>query len=208
MKRSGAPSPADVAQLVAEQRGNIRGQLLRLVPASEVDDLLQEIFLKASRALPDFRGQASVGTWLHRIAERTALDHLRSRRHHEEQRTVPLDPGGGDEPCGPRCTGAAPEPATPAEAPGRVIATEMHGCIREFVGTLSPEHAEVITLKDIEGLSNSEIAARLGISVHAAKIRLHRARAEMRKAVNEGCEMYRTPENTLHCDRKPGPRAK
>ena len=200
MKRSEFSVSIEFARLFAEQRENVRNQLARTVPASEVDDVLQEVFVKAARGLPEFRGEAGVKTWLHRITQRAALDHLRSRQHHEQQRTVAFTCERNDEACSPdrSCAGAA----APAAAPVRLIQAEMHGCIREFIKRLAREHAEVLTLKDLDGLTNLEISARLGISLDAAKIRLHRARTAMRALLEEDCDMYRTAENTLACDRK------
>lgn len=204
MNGSSAPlSSADFSRIYSEHRERVRAQLLRLVPASEVDDVLQEVFAKAARALPEFRGDAAIATWLHQIAQRTALDHLRSRRHHEQQRTTALA-DESQERCACGCD-AAPSSSVPAEAPQRLVRTEMCDCIREFIARLAPEHAEVLALKDLEGLTNAEIGARLGISLDAAKIRLHRARAAMRKLVDQDCEIYRTTDNTLACDRKPRP---
>jgi RNA polymerase sigma-70 factor, ECF subfamily len=198
MKRSGAQSPIDFARLFAEHRESVRNQLLRLVPQHEVDDALQEVFVKAARALPKFRGDATVATWLHQITRRTALDHLRSRHHHEQQHTTAL--AVQHESCGSKR--GSPAPSVPAEAPQRLVKAEMCGCIREFIGRLSFEYAEVLRLKDIDGLTNAQISDNLGISLDAAKIRLHRARVAMRALVNEDCEVYRTMENTLACDRK------
>jgi RNA polymerase sigma-70 factor (ECF subfamily) len=181
--------------MFAEHRGNVRRQLARMVPEAEVEDLLQEVFEKAARALPNFRGQASAATWLHRIAERAALDHLRSRRHHEARKTTALTPSDTD--------GTAPagliEPAT---ALTRLERREMHDCIREYVHRLSPAYRRVIELKDLSDLTNAEIAARLHISLGVAKIRLHRARAALRRLLADGCEFYCTGDSTLACDRK------
>lgn len=200
MKRSDAPVSTEFARLFAEQRESVRRQLGRIVPASEVDDVLQEVFVKVARGLPEFRGEAGVKTWLHRITQRAALDHLRSRRHHEQERTIALTCERNDETC--RIDGSCAGVATPAAAPVRLIKAEMHGCIREFIKRLAREHAEVLTLKDLDGLTNAEIGTRLGLSLDAAKIRLHRARTAMRALLEEDCDMYRTAENTLACDRK------
>lgn len=193
--------PADFRQIYAEHRPRMRAQLARLVPASDVDDVLQEVLVKAAQALPEFRGEASLATWLHQITHRAALDHLRSRRHRERQQTtaLPDDPHSAAACAG----GAAGNLSAPAEAPQRLVRSDMCECIREFIGRLSPEHAEVLALKDLEGLTNAEIGLRLGISLDAAKIRLHRARTAMRQLLDRDCELYRTADNTLACDRKP-----
>lgn len=191
----------EFARVFRTQRQSVRNQLSRMVPAAEIDDLVQVVFMKAARAWPKFRGNAGVGTWLHRIAARTAFDHLRSRWHHENRRTISMG-AEGDEPSDEPRAGNAARLAVPADAPDRIVRSEMHACIREFIRRLPPEHAEVLALKDLEELTNPAIAARLGISLDAAKIRLHRARKAMRTLLNDGCEFYQTEQNTLGCDRK------
>ncbi|ACB77331.1 sigma-70 family RNA polymerase sigma factor [Opitutus terrae] len=189
----------DFTRLWAAHRDAVRQLLTRLAPAAEIDDLLQETFVKAARALASFRGESEIGTWLHQIAHRTVLDHLRSRRHHEAQRTESLTKEDREE------TGASAPPealVAQAEASSRLEQQEMHGCIREYVDRLAPSHREVIALKDLEGLTNLEIAAGLGISVAAAKIRLHRARIALRGLLAEGCEFYQSDTGTLACDRR------
>jgi len=60
----------------------------------------------------------------------------------------------------------------------------------------------VIVLNDLEGFANKEIAEILRISLDNVKIRLHRARARLKKALQDGCDFYYTEGNTLACDRK------
>ncbi len=151
------------------------------------------------RAPPEFCGEANVATWILRIARGVGLDHLRSRRHHEERRMVSLTPAGaGTE----RETVPVPEPHEEAQAPRQLVRTEMRTCVREYVERLAPEHRAVIELKDLEGLSNPEIAARLGVSIDNAKIRLHRARQALRRELERGCDFYHNEDNALACDRK------
>jgi len=192
------PSP-DPSGLFTANRERVRRVLVRLVGEAEADDLTQEVFVRVTRALPEFRGEASISTWILRIARGVGLDHLRSRRHHEARRTVsltPADAGIEGE------TAPVPEPHEEAQAPRQLVRTEMSACVREYVARLAPEHRAVIELKDLEGLSNPEIAARLGVSVDNAKIRLHRARQALRRELEHGCEFYQSETGTLACDRK------
>jgi RNA polymerase sigma-70 factor (ECF subfamily) len=78
----------------------------------------------------------------------------------------------------------------------------MNECIREFIEKLPPNFRAVMVLSEIEGLKNSEIADILGISLDNVKIRLHRARAGLKKKLQEGCSFYQDERNTLACDRK------
>ena len=192
-------NPGDPAGLFTEHRERVRRALVRLVGEAEADDLTQEVFVRVTRALPEFRGEASVATWILRIARGVGLDHLRSRRHGEVKRTVSLTPV---EPEADSDAASVPEPREEAEAPRLLVRTEMSACVREYVERLAPEHRAVIGLKDLEGLSNPEIAARLGVSVDNAKIRLHRARQALRRELEHGCEFYQSETGTLACDRK------
>ncbi len=185
----------DFTGLFARCRTDVSHVLERMVPTAEVDDLLQEVFVKAARALPTFRGESDAATWLHRIARNVALDHLRSRRHNEAGQTVSLQAPDEE---------SAVESAlvAPAVGAGNLERLEMHGCIREFLDRLPGDYRTVIELKDFTGLTNPEIATRLGISLDAAKIRLHRARAALRALLAESCEFYQSDLGTLSCDRR------
>lgn len=193
----------EIGPVFSEHRAGVRAQISQLVPADEVDDIVQEVFVKVARALSTFSGKAELRTWLHQIARRTAIDHLRSRRHHERRHTISLEATDSE-----RSGETIGHPADPAkigpEAPSRLVRAEMHGCIQEFMRRLPAAHAEILRLKEIRGFTNAEIASRLGLTVDAAKIRLHRARAAMRALVSQDCELYRTTDNTIACDRKSG----
>lgn len=132
--------------------------------AAQIEDLAQEAFLKALRALPRFdpSGPAKVSSWLLTIATRVALSHLRRRR-------VPTDPIEG-----------APEPF---EHPfDRVDARRR---IEAAASTLTPEQRAVFVLRDLHGLTETEVAQALDLEVSAAKSRLHRARTRLRRALTE-----------------------
>lgn len=190
--RVGTP---EFVRIHRENRPAVLSYLRTRVRPSEAEDLTQEVFRKAEHGLAAFRGEASVRTWLLRIATRTALDHVRSRRGREEQRTDPLP-----EPEQP-CQRTPDALVVPADAPIRVVSQEMHACIREYVDRLPTTYREVIRLKELDGLSNEEVARHLGIAPGAAKIRLHRAREALRLLLRDGCELYSMESHGLGCDR-------
>lgn len=131
---------------------------------THVEDLAQEAFLKALRALPRFdpAGPAKVSTWLLTIATRVALSHLRRRRIETE----PLHDVDG-----------------PAIHPHEAIDARQR--ILQAAATLTPEQRAVFVLRDVHGLTETEVADALELDVSAAKSRLHRARARMRRALTE-----------------------
>jgi RNA polymerase sigma-70 factor, ECF subfamily len=78
----------------------------------------------------------------------------------------------------------------------------MSDCINEYIDALPSNYKTVLVLSDLEGLANKEVAEILGISEDNAKIRIHRARTRLKKALKSGCDFYYTEENALACDRR------
>jgi RNA polymerase sigma-70 factor (ECF subfamily) len=167
----------------------VRGLLARIVGPQEAEDLAQVVFTKAAEALPTFRGEAQVSTWLHRIALNVASDWLRSRSAHDAKVTVQL-PDGFDEQASELASAtAAVESQT---SPERELARkDLRDCIRAEIGQLSPDHQAVLLLGELGGLTDDEVAETLGITRGNAKVRLHRARQELKKAIGARCDFYR-----------------
>ncbi len=78
----------------------------------------------------------------------------------------------------------------------------MSECVTEYIYRLSRDYRTVLILSEIEGFKNKEIAEILGESLETVKIRLHRARAALKKELDEGCNFYHNEQNILACDRK------
>ena len=140
--------------------------------AHRVEDLAQETFLKAWRALPQFDGRAPFEHWISKIATHTALDHL--RRGQRRQNEVSLSELGEDaldwlrseEKDGPEARSAA-----------EILELAMH--------ELSPLDRVVITMQEIEGRSIKEIAEAIGSSHIAVRVRAMRARAKLKRALEK-----------------------
>jgi RNA polymerase sigma-70 factor (ECF subfamily) len=86
-----------------------------------------------------------------------------------------------------------------------LIRKDMNDCIRSVVQSLPGDYSTVLVLGDFEGLTNSEIADVIGISLETEKIRLHRARTKLRKALETNCNFYRDERNEFSCERKATP---
>ena len=141
---------------------------LRLT-ADEEDarDVLQEAYLRAWKGLPRFRGDAQFSTWMYRITANTSYSLVKRRRRH---RTEALD-AVLNEPVELRAD-AHPESAAESAA----LLDRLSLALDE----LPPKLRVLVVLKDVYGLSHEEIAQELGISVSAAKVRLHRGRKRLR----------------------------
>jgi RNA polymerase sigma-70 factor (ECF subfamily) len=154
------------AALVREHGNEVYTLARRLVGDPHLAaDVAQEALIRAWRALPNFRGDAAFSTWLHRITVNTAWTlKKRSRRHHG----VALDD---------IAEMPAPYTSEHPEVAGEIL--ELRGRLRRALDDLPEGQRQVVILKDVYDWSHAEIADAMGISVTAAKVRLHRARARL-----------------------------
>ena len=158
--------------------------------AALADELAQDVFLKAYEAWGSFRGEAPERIWLLRIARNVCLDYLRSPRA-RHSKAAPLDEGGEI------ATAPGREPPLTVEQAARQA--EMTDCVQQFVLSLPETLRTPLILHDMEGLTNAQIAQVLGVSLEAAKMRLHRARARLRQMMEERCDLFYDERNVLSC---------
>lgn len=187
----------DFATLYKEYYPKIVGYLRRLVGDLEAEDAAQEVFVKISRSLDGFRGESSLSTWIYRIATNTAMDHLRKPAEQAKRQTIGLamDDSSAD-------TGDVTLTDTVPLVDALLIRKDMNECIRGLVNDLPEIYRTVLVLGDLEGFTNAEIADLLGLSLDTVKIRLHRGRQQLKKAMDRACHLYHDERNELSCDRK------
>jgi RNA polymerase sigma-70 factor (ECF subfamily) len=147
-------------------------RMARRMVRSDVDaeDVTQDVLLQVVRKLPSFRGESALPTWLHRITVNAALSHRRKRAVREERRARTLVDHLREQEGGIR----------PEE---QLLGRETRQLIERAIASLPPTYRTVLVLADVEGLPNAAIGERLGLSLPAAKSRLHRARLLMRDAL-------------------------
>ena len=185
-------------QVYDEYHAKIFRYLTRIVGQSEAEDLTQEVFVKVGQSLETFRGESQLSTWIYRIATNAALDKLRQPAvRHGGEKLLPVESIAEIKADRDIRTGES----TPSTEQ-RIIRSEMNGCIRGIIQTLPEQYRSVIVLSELEDLKDSEIAEILGLTLQAAKVRLHRARARLRKELSAACVFYRDEQNELACDRK------
>jgi RNA polymerase sigma-70 factor, ECF subfamily len=167
----------------------IRSLLTRMAGPQNAEDLEQITFAKAAQALPDFRGDASVATWLHRLAANVAIDWLRSRPAHEAKLTVPLpEPSAEDKTAALASAASIDAPLSPEQA---VAQKDTQSCIRGEIAKLPEPYRDVLMLSFLGQLDDEDIARVLGITLGNTKVRLHRARQEFKKLIAARCDFYR-----------------
>ena len=138
-------------------------------------DAVQDAFLSAFRGLAGFAGQASVGTWLHRIGVNAALMRLRRKRQQPELSLSDLLPRFQDD-------GHHAEPVAPWDgaAERALEQKETRAQIRAAIDSLPDDYRTILLVRDIEGLDTAEAARQLGVSEGVVRTRLHRARQALR----------------------------
>jgi len=137
----------------------------------DLDDALQDIFLKAYRSLSGFRKKSNFYTWLYRIASNYCIDRLRKRR----LELVSLDASESRDAIEARLPSS---PDSPEEA---YRSSERVQLVRKALSMLDPAFQNIIVLRELEGLSYDEIAESLGIGMGTVKSRINRARNELKK---------------------------
>ena len=157
--------------------------------SDEAADLTQATFLRAYRARDSLRDPDAALPWLYSVATHVCLDRLRQRTRQARARSD-VDP-------------EAVSPPDPAPSAGLLAEqADMSTCVEAYVSELSDGYRAVLLMHDVKGLSAREIGELLGDSTGSVKIRLHRARKQLRAALEAGCEFTQDERGTLVCDPK------
>ena len=144
--------------------GRVHSLALRMAGGEWAEDLTQEVFLRAWKKLDTFRGDASFGTWLYRLAVNLIL----SRRETLRRRSRRHVPGSG----------LLERMASRRSSPGLALDFE------EGIRRLPDRARDVFVLYDVEGYTHQEVAELMGISIGTSKSQLHRARMMLRDFLN------------------------
>jgi RNA polymerase sigma-70 factor (ECF subfamily) len=144
--------------------------------AVEVEDIVQDTFVKSYRKLATFQHQSSFSTWLYRIAVNTALDHLKKKGRspvHAVEDPELLTPRGGFHERGPHLL--SPD--------ARLERAEIARITHEVLDELPEIFRSVLVLREFEGMAYQDMANLLGISIGTIESRLFRARARFKEAL-------------------------
>ena len=167
VRRARAGEAQAFETLIGMHAGRVHRMLVRVLEnPTDAEDVLQETFIKAWRALPRFRGEAQLSTWLYRIAMNEASRHRSAGARHE---ALPLDDMVLEVPD----RGAGP--------PALAESAELRARLELFIRELPQPYREAVVLRDVEGLTNEEAADALGLGIRTFKSRLHRGRMALRR---------------------------
>ncbi|HUJ63629.1 MAG TPA: RNA polymerase sigma factor [Kofleriaceae bacterium] len=154
--------PAATRELFRKHRARVHGSLYRVLGTNQdMDDLLQEAFLQVFQSLRGWRAEASLATWIDRVAMRVAFRYLTRRG-----RRVPIDPSADDD-----AIAGGDEPGA-----RRQLARDGVKRLYAALDELSPAARLAFTLHEIDGRPLAEVAELVGSSVTATKLRVWRAR--------------------------------
>lgn len=160
-------------RLVGEYHGRIYALLYNMTSNREdAEDLVQEVFLKAHKALPKFRGQSSFYTWIYRIAVNRAINFVKKRKRRRGLSLDDVDMAIERDPALVDMAGSD----TPLR---RLKLGEMQEKLNEALQTLSEKHRTVVVLHDIQGVPHQEIGEILGCSTGTVRSRLFYARQQL-----------------------------
>ena len=159
-------------ELVERHRRRIYSLICRLASPAEADDLAQDVFIAAYKALSNFRGDSAFSTWMYRIAVHVCSHHLRKRR---------LDTAELDE---------QQQDSERSHDPERsAISTELQERVREAIAQLPYKLRLVIVLRDLQGLNYEEIAQVVGCPIGTVRSRLHYATSRLAAALQPYVEV-------------------
>lgn len=169
--------------LVSRYRGKVYAMTYHMIQnETEAWDLAQEAFIKAWRALPRFKLDSSFYTWLYRIAHNVTYDYLRKKKIQGD--------GEFDDSRTDHHAAAGAETVPHAEmAPDVALKNhELGQRIRNAIAQLSPEHRQIVLLREVEGLAYEEIAATIPCSLGTVMSRLFYARKKLQELLKDAYE--------------------
>jgi RNA polymerase sigma-70 factor (ECF subfamily) len=141
-------------------------------------DAVQEAFATALQRIGDFRGESSLGTWLHRIVYNKAIDLLRHRGR--------LSPLPDEESAAAADDSRLAQVPAWSRPPDQILyGEETRRALDEALVHLTPQQRAVFTLREMEGLTTDEVAAMLELEPGAVRVHLHRARLRLRSLLGE-----------------------
>lgn len=162
-------------QLVVAYREQVFRLALRMCGSeADADEVAQEAFLSAWKALPNFRGESQFSTWLYQLTTHAAIDLMR-----REKRQIAADDITEVSAADP-----APSPQQQAEQ------SEQREIVRDAILQLAPEQREVVVLRFMEELSYEEIGAVLKLPSGTVKSRLNRAKAQLKEILSKSWNLF------------------
>ena len=151
----------------------LRPFIARRVAPPDIDDVMQDVFVRMHRGLPQLRHDVRFTSWLFQVARSSVAEHMRTRARHpvaddaDQEQAAETDDGDDD----------------------REATRALASCVSMFVALLPSPYREAITLVELEGRTAKEAAEMVGISISGMKSRVQRGRAQLRALFDRCCEI-------------------
>ena len=170
MKAKGSRRKAAASQLARQRAGFLAFLRARLGSREEAEELLQAAYAKALKASSAVREDEKVTAWFYRLLRNALIDHWRKKAAE-----------------GRAATAYGMETARRAKISEESLTRRVCACVKGLVDTIKPEYAEAIRQVDLAEESVRDFARKAGVSPNSASVRLHRARASLKKRLIETC---------------------
>jgi len=170
------PTSAQVAR-------EFRARLLRFIRArvaspADAEDIVQDVLLRMHRSVRSLSAGERLGAWLFQVARNAVVDHYRARGRGAAVLDARISPDA-----------VADEVAAATDEDPRRLERDATHCLAAFIERLDPRQAEALRLVDVDGLTHRAAAARIGLGVPGVKSRVQRARASLKKALDDCCTL-------------------
>lgn len=173
----------DILEIHELYYNRVKGFILSVVKDVWVaEDLVQEAFIKIKNNIGSLKDQSKLSSWIFRIAWNLCQDHFKSRALKNKKNTDMLQ-----------------EHVSEVQIHKTMERNQMGACVQEKMNRLPDTLRIPLILFDIQGFNHSEIAEVLNISVENAKVRLHRARKELKEILSKECTFERDERDVFVC---------
>lgn len=168
-----------VTEMWQQIHDGLRGFIAkRVTEAAEVDDILQDTFLRMHRKLDSLKDPDKVVSWIYQITRHAIIDYYRAPARARE---VALGLSGDFDSALPFLA-----PGTSHKDSGR-LREELAGCLKPMIERLAREYRDAVTLVELEGLTQNDAAKQLGLSVSGMKSRVQRGRRQLKRMLDDCC---------------------
>ncbi|MGH3934135.1 MAG: sigma-70 family RNA polymerase sigma factor [Pseudonocardiaceae bacterium] len=179
------PEHLDAEAVWRDLHGPLLGFIARRVPdRASAEDILQEVMLRIHRHAGELKSAPAVGGWIHEIARNAITDHYRRAAVRRER------------PAGSEIDLDRPAPAVPEPGPAE-LRTELAACLDPLLAQLPAIYRDALRLTDLDGLTQADAAALIGLSTSGMKTRVQRARAQLKALFARCCQIERERHNAV-----------
>lgn len=186
LKRARSKDVGAFEELVGRTEDRLYRLAMRYVRnESDAQEILQNSYLSAWRSLPTFQGRSQFGSWMHRITVNASLMFLRVRHRHPEVAMNDVEPMELNEAIGQATQASRPREDWSHCPDEELQSGQLRRRIETAVNSLPQNLRAIFLLRDVGEMSTEETASKLGVSIPAAKTRLHRARRALRECLGD-----------------------